>query len=168
LLFPLIEAIGGEVWYMVRTQQGLVGWVRRADVVVGDQTTEAFREKDRGASTWAARTAGGRTFGGTWSVAPNSTQRSASGAWTLSDARGATVMRGSWSADKHATGWNGVWRAQVEGREGERRGSWSADLPHLRNAPFSELFEAAAREAIRGLWTGGNESGSWSIRSANK
>lgn len=168
VLTPMVEAIGREVWYMVRTKQGLVGWVRGADVVVSNQTREAFKEKDSDTSTWAARTADGRTFRGTWSVAPNSTGRSASGAWTLSDASGATVMRGSWSADKHNTGWNGIWRAQVEGREGERSGSWSAELPHVRNAPFSELFAAAAREAIRGLWTGGNQSGSWSIRSAKK
>jgi hypothetical protein len=168
ILIPLVEAIGREVWYMVRTKQGLVGWVRGADVVVSNQARAAFKENDSGTSTWAARTADGRTFNGTWSVAPDSTQRSASGAWTLSDANGATIMRGTWSADKHTTGWNGVWRAGVEGREGEHRGSWSAKLPHVRNAPFSELFAAAAREAISGLWTGGSQSGSWAIRNANK
>ena len=168
VLFPMVEAVGREVWYMVRTKQGVVGWVRGVDVIASNQAREAFKEKDSDTSTWAARTADGRTFRGTWSVAPNSTQRSASGAWTLSDATGSTVMRGSWSADKHNTGWNGVWRAQVEGREGERSGSWSAELPHVRNTPFSELFAAAARDAIRGLWTGSNQSGSWSIRSAKK
>jgi len=169
ILFPMVEAVGREVWYMVRTKQGLVGWVRGADVVVSSETREAFKEEDSGTSTWAARTADGRTFGGTWSVAPNSTQRSASGAWTLSGAGGATIMRGTWSADKHSTGWNGVWRAEIEGRgEGEHSGSWSVDLPPVRNAPFSELFAAAAKEAIRGLWTGGSQSGSWSIRGAKK
>ncbi|MGH7793811.1 MAG: hypothetical protein ACREQ2_02755 [Candidatus Binatia bacterium] len=168
ILVPIVEAIGREVWYMVRTKQGLVGWVRGVDVIVSNQTREAFREKDSDTSTWTARRADGRTFHGTWSVAPNFTQRSASGAWILSDTTGATVMRGSWSADKHNTGWNGVWRAEVEGRDGKHSGSWSAELPHVRNAPFSELFAAAAREAIRGLWTGGSQSGSWSIRSVKK
>ena len=161
-LFPMVEAVGRETWYMVRTRRGLVGWVRAADVVASTETREAFREKET-TSTWSARSAEGRTFTGTWSVAPDSTPRSAAGGWTLSDGKGTTVLRGSWSADKHETGWNGVWRATTEGK-GEYTGSWSADLPHPRNAPFSELFAAAAKEAIRGLWTGGAASGSWSIR----
>ncbi|HEY7713344.1 MAG TPA: SH3 domain-containing protein [Candidatus Binatia bacterium] len=163
-LVPIVEAIGREVWYMVRTQQGIVGWVRGVDVIVSSQAREAFREKDSETSTWAARTVDGRIYNGTWSVAPNSTERSASGAWTLSDSSGTTVMRGTWSADKHNTGWNGVWRARVEGRDGEYSGSWSADLPHLPNTPFSELFTAAARDTLRGLWTGRSQSGSWSLR----
>ena len=75
-----------------------------------------------------------------------------------------TVLRGSWSAEKHATGWNGTWQAAAEGREAEYAGSWSAEFPHVHNARFAELFEAAAKETIRGLWTGGSDSGSWSIR----
>ena len=163
-LFPMVEAVGAETWYMVRTKQGLIGWVRAADVVADHQAKEAFKEKESGSSTWSARSADGRTFNGTWNVAANSTQRSASGGWTLSDANGATVMRGGWGADKHDTGWNGVWRAEVEGRQQEYTGSWSAELPHVRNASFSDLFAAAAKEALRGLWTGGSASGSWSIR----
>jgi hypothetical protein len=161
-LFPMAEAVGRETWYMVRTRRGIIGWVRAADVVASSETREAFRERET-TSTWSARTADGRTFAGTWSVAPSSTPQSAAGGWTLSDGQGATVLRGSWSADKHDTGWNGVWRATMEGKN-EYTGSWSADLPHLRNAPFAELFAAAAKEAIRGLWTGGAASGSWSIR----
>jgi hypothetical protein len=163
-LFPIAESVGSEIWYMVRTKQGTIGWVRGADVIVSNETKESFKEKESGASTWSARTADGRTFNGTWSIAPNSTNQTASGAWTLTGANGSTIMRGTWSADKHSTGWNGVWRASVEGREGEQNGSWSADFPHVRNARFAELFEAAAKEAIRGLWTGGSNSGSWSIR----
>ena len=163
-LLPMLEAIGRETWYMVRTKRGLTGWVRAADVVASSRTRDAFKEKESGISTWTARSADGRTFNGTWSVAPNATQRSASGGWTLSDGSGATVMRGAWSADKHETGWNGVWRATLEGGRGEYSGSWSAELPHTRNATFADLFAAAAKESTRGLWTGGSASGSWSIR----
>lgn len=163
-LFPMAEAIGRESWYMVRTKQGKVGWVRGADVVVSSQTKDAFTEKESGSSTWSARSADGRIFNGTWSIAPSSTRSAASGGWTLSNNSGAAVMRGTWSADKHPTGWNGVWHAAVEGRETELSGSWSAELAYVRNAPFTEMFEAAAKEALRGLWTGASESGSWSIR----
>ena len=164
VLFPIMESIGAEIWYMVRTQRGLVGWVRGSDVVASTQAKDAFREKESGTSTWSARTADGKIFTGTWSVSPESSSKSASGAWTLSDPGGATLMRGAWSADKHTTGWNGVWRATVEGRSGEYTGSWSAELPHLRSAPFTELFQAAVKQAVSGLWTGGNQSGNWSIR----
>ena len=164
MLVPMAEAVGRETWYMVRTKQGLVGWVRAADVVADSQAREVFKEKETSSSTWSARSADGRAFNGTWSIAPNSSQRSASGGWTLSDAGGATVMRGSWSADKHETGWNGVWRAAVEGGRGEYNGSWSSEFPHTRNATFADLFTAAAKEAMRGLWTGGSASGSWTIR----
>jgi hypothetical protein len=163
-LFPIAESVGSEIWYMVRTNQGLIGWVRGADVIVSGEAKDSFKEKATGASTWSARTAGGRTFNGTWSLAPDSTKQTANGAWTLSGANGATVMRGTWSADKHSTGWNGVWHASMEGREEEFTGSWSADFPHVRDARFAELFEAAAKAAISGLWTGASDSGTWSIR----
>jgi len=159
-LTPIAESIGVETWYMVRVRQNIIGWMRAADVVV----STSFTEKAVSSSSWDARTAGGRVFNGTWSLAPNSTPQSAGGGWTLSDAKGTTVMRGAWSAEKHATGWNGTWQATVEGRAGEYNGSWSADFPQVRNAKFSELFEAAAKQVISGLWTGGSESGSWSIR----
>ena len=163
-LFPIAESVGGEIWYMVRTNQGLVGWVRGADVIVSGEAKDSFKEKATGASTWSARTAGGRTFNGTWSLTPDSTKQTASGAWTLSSANGATTMRGTWSADKHSTGWNGVWRASMEGGQEEFTGSWSVELPHVRDARFAELFEAAAKAAISGLWTGARDSGTWSIR----
>lgn len=163
-LFPIAEAVGRETWYMVRTKQGVVGWVRASDVIVGTQVKETFKEKDSGSSTWAAITSDGRTLNGTWSAAPSSAGRSASGGWTLRDSSGATALRGTWTAEMHSTGWNGTWRAASEGRQNEHRGSWSVEMSNPKDARFAELFEAAARDATRGIWTAGNESGSWSIR----
>ena len=77
-------------------------------------------------------------------------------------------MRGRWDADKHETGWNGVWRARLDGGKGEYNGSWSSGFPHTRNATFADLFAAAAKDAMTGLWTGGSASGSWSIRAAQR
>ncbi|HKY08119.1 MAG TPA: hypothetical protein VJQ55_07760 [Candidatus Binatia bacterium] len=167
VLFPMAEAIGTETWYMVRTKRGLIGWIRGVDVVASSETREAFKERE-GTSTWSARSAEGRTFNGTWSVSPSSNHHSASGGWTLSDGKGTTIMRGTWSADKHDTGWNGIWRAALEGGKGEHSGSWSSEFPHTRNATFADFFAAAAKDALRGLWTGGSTSGSWSIRAAAK
>ena len=161
---PLAEAIGQQTWYLVKTSQGLVGWVRAADVSVGDQAKETFREQQ--GSTWSARTNAGRMFDGTWTLAPGSSGDKASGTWTLNDSGGTVALRGTWSAQKFSTGWSGSWRATMEGRPGELAGSWTADLPLARDAGFAQLFEAAAREAVRGVWSGAGNSGSWSIRAA--
>ncbi len=163
-LFAMAESVAEEVWYMVRTKQGQVGWVRAVDVVVSSQVKDSFKEKETSSSSWAARAEDGRTFSGTYTVAPNATARAARGFWTLRDANGATTMSGGWSAEMHSTGWNGTWRASVEGRPGEFTGSWSAEVPPSKKGGFADLFEAAIKDAIRGLWTGAGESGSWTIR----
>jgi len=58
-LTPIAESVGSEIWYMVRRQQGSVGWVRAADVVLSNQAKDAFKEKQPSSSTWSARTSGG-------------------------------------------------------------------------------------------------------------
>lgn len=163
-LFPIAEAVGRETWYMVRTKEGVIGWVRASDVIVSTQIKETFKDKDSGSSTWAAISSDGRNFNGSWSAAPSAAGRSASGGWTLRDSSGATAQRGTWTAEMHSTGWNGTWRAASEGRQNEHKGSWSVEMSNPKGARFAELFEAAARDATRGIWTAGNESGSWSIR----
>ena len=163
-LTPMAESVGQEVWYMVRTKQGQIGWVRAADIAVSTQVKEAFREKELASSSWGAVTEDGKAFGGSYTVDPSSTGSTARGFWTLRDANGSTVLRGSWSAQMHSTGWNGTWRAAVEGRGGVFTGSWSAEITAARTARLTDMFEMAAKEAIKGLWTGANQSGSWSIK----
>ena len=164
LLAPMAESVGQEIWYMVRTKQGQVGWVRAADLAVSSQVKESFREKEPTSSNWGAVTEDGKAFGGSYTVDPSSTGNGARGFWTLRDANGSTVLRGSWSMQMHSTGWNGTWRAAVEGRGGDFTGSWSAELPEKRSPRLADMFEMAAKEAIKGLWTGANQSGSWSIK----
>jgi hypothetical protein len=164
-LLPLAEAVGIGTWYLVKTQKGLTGWVRGADVTLSDQVKDTFRAHLE--STWSARTSGGRAFEGTWSVEPGPTADKVSGTWTLQDDTGKIALRGAWSAQKFSTGWSGVWRAVAAGQKGEHAGSWTADFPQAREGRFAELFEAAARDAIRGVWIAGNNSGSWSIRATN-
>lgn len=165
-LTAVAEAVGTETWYMVRTRQGVVGWVRGSDVTASDQTKETFKEQNASASTWSASESGGRTFAGTWTAATDSAATAASGTWTLQDSSGKTILRGTWTAEKFSTGWNGVWRALVEGRQAEYTGSWSADFADSKNARLADLFRAAAANSVRGIWTGGKASGIWSIRTA--
>lgn len=165
-LFPLAEVVGQEIWYLVRTKAGMTGWVRAADVVVSNRTKDSFKEKDISTASWTAINSDGRAFNGNGALVATPTARSAKGRWTLSDGNGATIARGTWTAEMHATGWNGTWRAAAEGRLSELRGSWSVETANPRAARFVDLFETAAKDAIRGIWTGGNDSGAWSLRVA--
>jgi hypothetical protein len=162
-LVALAEAVGNETWYMVKTQGGLLGWVRGADVSGGERLKEAFMEQS--ASTWSARNASGRTLEGDWTVEPGAATDKVSGTWTVRDGP-LIVLRGTWAAQKFSTGWSGVWRAAAEGQRNEYVGSWTADFSHAPESPLVELFEAAARNAVRGLWNSAKDSGSWSISAA--
>ena len=167
LLTPLAEAVGQETWYMVKTSQGLVGWVRAIDVSPGGQLKHAFKEQSQ-RSSWSARNTTGRTFEGSWTVEPASSTDKASGTWTLGEGLDKTVLRGTWSAQKFSTGWSGTWRATIEGQKQEFTGSWTADFPEARETSIGELFLTAARDAIRGIWSAGNDSGNWTIRALNQ
>lgn len=160
----LAEAVGDQTWYMVRTRQGLLGWVRASDATLNETAKRAFTEEILSISTWSAQASEGTTYQGTWSMEPQASAKAAAGAWTLQDASGKPAFRGTWSAEKFSTGWNGVWRAHAVEAKVEYSGSWSADLPHASDVPVAQLFEAAARDAVRGVWTGGSQSGTWSIR----
>jgi hypothetical protein len=162
----LAEAVGNETWYMVRTHQGLIGWLRASDAILSDLTKRGFSQELLSTSTWSAQASQGPSYGGTWSMEPQSSAKAAAGTWTLQDAGGTTIFSGMWSAEKFSTGWNGVWRAHSQGSKVEYSGSWSADLPHDSELPLSHLFAAAARNAVRGVWTGGSQSGTWSIVAA--
>ncbi|HXV79950.1 MAG TPA: SH3 domain-containing protein [Candidatus Binatia bacterium] len=168
VLTPLAEAIGQQTWYMVKTQDGLFGWVRATDVSGTDELRASFNEqiKEQRHSTWSARTAAGRVFEGGWSVDPSSSPDKASGTWTLEASGDKTRLRGTWSAHKFSTGWSGTWRAAAEGQRREFTGSWTADFPQARDTDMAELFLTAARDAIRGIWSANGDSGSWVIQAA--
>ena len=165
-LIPLAEAVGTGSWYLVQTKQGLSGWVRASDVAVSEKVKETFKEQNVSGSTWTALDNKGRSFEGSWTVDAGASPDKASGAWTLRDGTAKTVLRGTWTAQKFSTGWSGTWRASAEGQKTEYAGSWTADFPQARDTRFAELFAAAVRDAIRGVWNAGSYSGSWSIRGA--
>lgn len=163
----LAEAVGNETWYMVRTRQGVIGWLRASDAILSETVKRGFSQELLSTSRWSAQSSQGPIYGGTWSVEPQSSANTAAGTWTLQDAGGTTIFSGRWSAEKFSTGWNGVWRIHSQHSKVEYSGSWSADLPYNADAPFTDLFEAAALNAVRGVWTGGSQSGTWSIRAAS-
>ena len=165
-LIPLAEAVGQQTWYLVQTKQGLSGWVRALDVTVTEKVKETFKEQPVSGSNWSARDNKGRAFEGSWTIETVSAPDKATGTWTLRESPGKITLRGTWAAQKFSTGWSGTWRASAEGQKTEYSGSWTADFPQAHDTRLAELFEAAARDAIRGVWSAGNSSGSWSIRAA--
>jgi Bacterial SH3 domain len=162
-LAPLAEAVGHQTWYMVKTQNGLVGWVRSADLSGGEQLRQTFKEQPQ-LSTWSAQTDTGQVLEGNWTVDPAVSSDKASGTWTLGENSGKVTLRGTWSAQKFSTGWSGTWRAGVQDQPREFTGSWTAEFPQARDTSIGELFVTAARDAIRGIWSAGNDSGNWTIR----
>lgn len=167
-LIPVGEAVGQETWYMVKTQGGLFGWVRAAEVSGAELLKQAFKEEAPSASTWSARSASGRALQGTWTADGGSSAEKVSGSWTLRDGAEKVVLSGTWLAQKFSTGWSGTWRAAVDGQKKEYAGTWTADFSGAREASILDLFNAAAHNAIRGLWSAGNDSGSWTLRAANQ
>ncbi|HEY7164906.1 MAG TPA: SH3 domain-containing protein [Candidatus Binatia bacterium] len=169
-LTAIAEAVGTATWYLVQTSQGQTGWVRGADVSVTEKAREAFRdppkEDNTGGSVWTAQDEKGRTFRGTWTIERSLFPEKAAGTWTLDSGKGAPALRGIWSAQKFSTGWSGTWRAMVDGHKNEYTGGWTAEFPKSADPRMADLFEAAAQNVIRGLWSSGTISGSWSIRTA--
>ena len=96
---------------------------------------------------------------------PPSSADKASGTWTLGEGLDKTVLRGTWSAQSFLPDW-APQRATVEGQKQEFTGSWTADFPQARETSIGELFSTIARDAIRGIWSADNDSGSWAIRTA--
>jgi len=168
-LTPIASSAGATNWFLVRTRKGVIGWVRSSDVSVSEKGGALFKE-DLSPSqstqyTWSAVTASGRTFDGTWSIA-TSDAGSASGTWTWHDAADKAVLRGTWSAEKFSTGWNGVWRAVVDGQNTEYSGTWTAALGIADRNRLADLLEAAVSSAVRGVWAMENYSGVWSVTAA--
>ena len=168
-LTPLASSAGATTWFLVRTRKGVIGWVRSSDVSVSEKGEALFKEDlsppQSTQSIWSAVTVSGRTFGGTWSIA-TSDAGSASGTWTWHDAADKAVLRGTWSAEKFSTGWNGVWRAVVEGGNTEYSGTWTAALGVADRNRLADLVEAAISGAVRGVWAMENYSGVWSVTAA--
>ena len=118
--------------------------------------------------TWSARASSGLTLMGGWTATPDSASGAVTGTWTLFDAQGNTVANGGWSAAKAPTQWHGAWRAVVSGRSGEYSGTWTASVDLKADAPFVDLFQAAAQAVVNGTWRGAGQSGAWAIRNYTK
>ena len=169
-VIPILQIVGQDAWYRVKTREGRVGWLKASEVArVEEEEEEMPMNADEAVvrfasgSTWSARTRTGRLLGGTWTGAIDRAKGTASGSWTLKDAAGRDILRGTWSANKLEHEWKGAWRALVVGHEGERSGTWDAAIPIPSNASLAGMFEKAVSQPVSGQWQSGDQSGSWSI-----
>ena len=161
-LVPLAQGTERESWYMVRTQQGTIGWVRASEVKAGEQVGNVFREVRP--NTWRASNSAGSTFSGTWTVEENPATGEVYGTWTLSGGKTKTVIGGTWSANRSPKGWDGAWRAVGSDKKLQYSGTWSSTVQLKPDARFADLFEAAVKDLVGGGWKSGAQSGSWSIQ----
>ncbi len=165
----IVQTVGRGVWYLVKTRDGRIGWLRSSDVesilrqepsVRMDGTVIRFGP----GSTWSARTRSGSVLSGTWSGVADRSAATARGSWTVRDKTGRIRLRGTWSASKHEHAWQGRWRALVAGETRERSGTWSCNVQLPPDASLAEMLGKALLETISGEWQSGGQSGSWSIR----
>ena len=161
-LVPLAQGTERESWYMVRTQQGTIGWVKASEVKSSDQVGNVFREIQP--NTWRASNSAGTMFSGTWTVEENPATGEVYGTWTLSGGKTKSVVGGTWSANKSPKGWDGAWRAVGSDKKAQYSGTWSSTIQLKPDARFADLFEAAVKDLVGGGWKSGAQSGSWSIQ----
>ncbi|HWP58707.1 MAG TPA: retroviral-like aspartic protease family protein [Candidatus Acidoferrales bacterium] len=50
-LTPLANALGNETWYLARTENGVIGWVRAADVEGTEALAKVVQESDKSSAT---------------------------------------------------------------------------------------------------------------------
>lgn len=172
-VIPILQIVGQDAWYRVKTREGRVGWLKASEVARVEEEEEEEEEISVNAeesvvrfasgSTWSARTRTGRLLGGTWTGAIDRAKGTASGSWTLKNPAGRDILRGTWSANRLQREWKGAWRALVVGHEGERSGTWDAAIQIPSNASLAEMFEKAVIQPVSGQWQSADQSGSWSI-----
>lgn len=114
--------------------------------------------------SWSASSNTGQSLAGAWTAESHAESGGVTGTWTLYDAAGKILLRGSWSASKSPRAWNGAWRAAVAGRDGGYSGTWMAETALAPEARVAEMLESALRAVVGGTWKTGGYSGSWSIR----
>jgi hypothetical protein len=169
-VIPILQIVGQDAWYRVKTREGRVGWLKASEVARVEEEEEEISVNANesvvrfaSGSTWSARTRDGKLFGGTWTGAIDRAKGTASGSWTLKDAAGRDILRGTWSANKLEQEWKGAWRALIVGHEGERSGTWDAAIQIPSNASLAEMFEKAVSQTVSGQWQTAGQAGSWSI-----
>ena len=113
--------------------------------------------------SWSAATASGQTWMGTWTAVVD-TAGTVTGTWELTDGQGRTLAQGGWSAAKAPDTWIGGWRAVVTGKDGERAGTWTADVGDSTSTQMGDLFTKALQAVVSGTWRMDPLAGAWSIR----
>jgi hypothetical protein len=85
------------------------------------------------------------------------------GSWTLKGGTGSTGLRGTWTARKKGTGWQGTWSAtDQQGRNAS--GTWSADGLKTEGNSLEGLFVETFKDWVAGSWRSGRQQGNWWLK----
>jgi len=113
---------------------------------------------------WAATVGSSKTLRGRWVGQALPGQPDVmQGSWTLNGGTGRTVLRGTWTARKKGTGWQGTWSASDQkGRNAS--GTWNADGLEIKGNSLEELFVQTSKDWVSGSWRSGPQQGNWWLK----
>ena len=111
--------------------------------------------------TWAATSGTGLAFRGAWSAQPHPEVAGAVyGSWAIFDKANRPVLQGTWSAEKDAGGWQGVWSARTPS-DRVYSGTWRAALEDMKGGTLMQMLERTLTSQVSGTWRYGPLTGSW-------
>lgn len=117
------------------------------------QTPRTFR------GSWMA-TAGAQNLRGKWTgQALPGRPNSARGTWELTSDSGASLMQGTWSAERQARAWQGTFVARTAGRVFS--GRWTAYLDGADTTTLQQMLQRAIEKEVTGAWDSGARFGTW-------
>jgi hypothetical protein len=114
--------------------------------------------------TWIA-TAGQQALQGRWSAQalpgqPDDMQ----GSWTMSNAAGEVVMKGTWSAARRGRrGFAGKWSARAASGA-LFAGTYEAHLPGFKGKTLQDMFAETKTATVSGYWRMGGARGAWYLK----
>jgi len=113
---------------------------------------------------WAATVGSSKTLRGRWIGQALPGQPDVmQGSWTLNGGTGRTVLRGTWTARKKGTGWQGTWAASDQkGRNAS--GTWNADGLEIKGDSLEGLFVQTSKDWVSGSWRSGRQQGNWWLK----
>jgi hypothetical protein len=110
---------------------------------------------------WIATAGPSQFLRGHWSaqVLP-ANKNAASGSWVLFSKTNEILLKGTWSAQKSASGWRGTWSAQIQ-KTRTISGTWNAAITDFDGKTLEDMLKRTAEQQIGGSWKRGRAQGNW-------
>lgn len=122
---------------------------------VAQQTPSALQ------GSWIATAGPTRSLRGHWFARiPPDSKNTASGSWELVNESNQVVLKGTWSARKLKSGWQGTWSARIQNSR-TITGTWDAAIEDVKDKTLEDMLKRAAEKQISGIWQSGRAHGEW-------